>query len=132
MSIVKLQTPVFRVAFPNVFVAVAPPGSEKKKYSVTMLFTLAEIAKDAIEKKKWADMKAAAEFCAKDMWPKGMPKNLQNPFKDGMEKQEYDGYGAGVVFVNASTSSGRASWTETSRRSWTRPTSTVGATLARP
>lgn len=97
----KLWTPKFRVAFPNVFVAVAPPGSEKKKYSVTMLFTPAGFS--VKDKELWVKMKKSAEAVAIEKWPKGMPKNLVNPFKDGMEKQEYDGYGAGVIFLNAST-----------------------------
>lgn len=99
----KLQTPVFRVAFPQVFEAKAAPGSEKKKYSVVMLFTIADM-KDAIEKKKYADMKTAAQQVAMEKWPKGIPKNFISPFHDGVEKQEYQGYGAGVIYVTASRS----------------------------
>lgn len=103
MAIVKLQTPVFRVAFPAVFEPKAITDGAPKKYSMTMLFTIADIAKDAAEKKKWADLKAAAQFTAQEKWPKGIPAKLDSPFKDGMMKQEYQGYGAGVIFINAST-----------------------------
>jgi hypothetical protein len=97
----KLMTPVFRVAFPSVFVPTAPPGSDKRQYSVTMLFTPANFT--AEEKVLWAEIKKAAAAVATEKWPKELPKGLMSPFRDGVEKQEYDGFGAGVVFVRAAT-----------------------------
>lgn len=103
MAIIKLTTPIFRVAFPSVFEPKAIGNSPKKKYYLTMLFTLAEIAKDPAEKKKWDDLMMSAKLVAEEKWPKGLPKGLANPFQDGMQKQEYDGYGAGVKYLNTST-----------------------------
>lgn len=102
----KIHTPVFRVAFPQMFEAKAAPGSEKKKYGLTMLFTLAELAKNPVEKKLFDEMKKAAQYAVEEKWPdvKKRPKNLMNPFRDGAEKTEYQGYGPGVVFVTATRS----------------------------
>lgn len=103
MPIVKTMTPVFRVSFPQVFEAKAMPGSTKKKFSLTMLFNVAEINKDPKQKKLWADMGALAKVAIADKWPKDAPKNLQNPFRRGEEKEQYQGYGPGVIFVSATT-----------------------------
>lgn len=99
----KLMTPKFRVSFPNVFEAKQVNGQGKPKYGLTMLFNVAEIEKDPQELAKWKAMLAAVKSTATEEWPKGLPKDLKNPFRKGEEKEQYDGYGAGVIFVNAST-----------------------------
>lgn len=99
----KLMTPKFRVSFPQVFEPRAVGESTKKKYSMVMLFSVAEIDKSPEAKKQWADMIAAAKFIANEKWPKGIPANLQWPFRKGEEKEQYQGYGPGVIFVTATT-----------------------------
>lgn len=99
----KVMTPVFRVSFPQMFEAKKINNEGKAKYSLTMLFTLAEIEKDPKEKAKWQGMINAVLAAAQEEWPKGNPPNLQNPFRKGEEKEQYQGYGSGVIFVNAST-----------------------------
>lgn len=103
MAMLKLMTPKFRVSFPNVFEAKKINNEGKAKYSLTMLFNLAEIMKNPDEKKKWEAMLAAVKQIATENWPKGIPEKMQNPFRKGEEKEQYQGYGPGVIFVVAST-----------------------------
>lgn len=100
---IKCMSPMFRVSFPQVFEAKAMPGSEKKKYGLTALFTMAEVNKDPEQKKLWSAMIAAAEAVVKEKWPKVTPANLQSPFRKGEEKEQFQGYGAGVVFISLTT-----------------------------
>lgn len=98
----KIVTPLFRLSFPSLWEPTAAKGSDKKKYSLTMLFpknadlsTLRKLAVDAITAASWggADRKK---------WP----ANLRNfdlrthiadagrtgwPFRNG-DNQDYDGY----------------------------------------
>ena len=99
----KLRTPIFRVSFPQVFEARSMQPGQPAKYSLTMLFDLAEMKKDAAQWKKWQDMLAAVKLSAQEKWPKGVPANFKNPFRDGVEKEQYEGYGKGIIFVVAST-----------------------------
>lgn len=98
---IKLQTPVFRVAFPAVFEPKALTDEQKPKYSIVMLFVLAELAKNPAEKALFEALKKACQAVAADKWPKGIPANLNSPFKDGAEKVDYQGFGPGTVYVNA-------------------------------
>ncbi len=102
----KIMTPVFRVSFPQVFTpkAVVVNGVEqgKKKYSLVALFTMAKINANPEDKKLWEAMIAAAKAAAAEKWPKGNPPNMQNPFRNGEEK-EFQGYGAGVKFMTLTT-----------------------------
>lgn len=100
---IKVMTPVFRVSFPQLFEAKAIGDSTKKKYGLVCLFTMAEVNKSADEKKKWDDMIAACKKAALEKWPKELPKNLTNPFRKGEEKEQFGGYGPGVIFISAST-----------------------------
>ena len=96
----RIMTPTFRVAFPQVFTP-KDMGDGKPKYSVVMLFNHDAIKANPWQTELWKGLKAAAEAAAAERWPKGVADNMMSPFKDGMEKQEYDGYGAGVTFINA-------------------------------
>jgi hypothetical protein len=102
MGAVKMMTPMFRVSFPQVFEARAMQPGQEAKYSIVMLFEPKKMT-DPLEKKKWDDMVAAVKFTATEKWPKGIPANFKNPFRDGMEKEQYEGYGKGVIFLTAST-----------------------------
>jgi hypothetical protein len=99
----KLTSPVFRVSFPNVFEARAAFEGQTKKYSLTMLFDIAKIKADPSELEKFNKMKAALDAIAVEKWGDKMPKELKKPFRDGAEKEEYQGYGPGIIFVAAST-----------------------------
>lgn len=101
-TMIKLLTPTFRVSFPNVFEPRAAVEGGKKEYSMAMLFTLDKIMKDPTQKKLWEAMKAACMTVANEKWPKGLPKEMQNPFRKGEEK-DLQGYGPGVIFINGKT-----------------------------
>lgn len=94
----KIITPTFRVSFPQVFEAKAAPGSDRKKFSVVMLFKntedisqIKELLKRAIARK----------------YPDGvLPVNsdgtkFKTPLKNGNDK-EYDGY-ANAITCTASS-----------------------------
>lgn len=99
----KLLTPVFRVSFPQVFEAKKINDEGKAKYSLTMLFNTAEINKDPKEAEKFLKMQQACKLAAQEKWANKLPSNLTNPFRKGEEKEQYQGYGKGVIFVNATT-----------------------------
>lgn len=107
-----IRTPKFQVSFPSVFEKSGPPGTDpnKLKYSVVLLFNPAEIEKDLkmytnkqTQKELWAGMLASAKQCAVDKWSDKMPQGLVSPFRNGTEKEQYDGYGEGVIFLTAKT-----------------------------
>lgn len=88
----KIMTPEFRVSFPNVFQARADFDGQSPKFSIVMLFP------------KTTDisaLKKLAQEVATEKWPKGLPVNLRNPFRDAdKEKPDMDGY-AGCIFISA-------------------------------
>lgn len=98
-----IRTPIFRVSFPSVFEKSGPPGTapDKLKYSVVMLFDTREIAKDPKQKALWEAMLKAAKDCAREKWADKIPAGLMSPFRDGKEKEQYEGYGEGVMFCTA-------------------------------
>ncbi len=98
-----VRTPKFRVSFPSVFEKSGPPGTDpsKLKYSVVMLFTLDEINKDPKQKVLWEQMLLAAKDCAGEKWGNKIPQGLTSPFRNGTEKDQYEGYGEGVIFLTA-------------------------------
>lgn len=102
-KMIKLLTPVFRVSFPQVFEAKAMQPGQEAKYSLTMLFDVAKIKQSPTEAKLWADLLASIKATANEKWPKGIPAGFKNPFRDGLEKEQYEGYGKGVIFVAATT-----------------------------
>jgi hypothetical protein len=66
-----------------------------------MIFNTAEIDKDPKQKDLWNKMLAAVKECAREKWGDKIPKGLQSPFRNGEEKEQYEGYGPGVIFVTA-------------------------------
>jgi hypothetical protein len=99
-------TPEGRVSFPEVYTPTAMNETAKKKYSVTLLFDLAELQKDPKQYEKLVAMKAAAEAACKEKFGVSLNepyrgKNLQSPFRKSEEKPEY--MPAGHIFVRLST-----------------------------
>jgi hypothetical protein len=91
----KITTPEFRVSFPAVFKPKAF-GEGEPKYSIVMLFDKKKADLSAL-KKAYAEA-ATAKWGDKSKWP----KNLRNPFRDGDEKAETEGY-EGCTFISASS-----------------------------
>lgn len=103
----KCTTPKFRVSFPWVFKAQPPmqPGNGEPKYGVSMLFDA-----DAQKSPQFAAMKKLAVQAAREKFGdklkpdgKGWFVGLRNPFRDGAEKPDLEGYGEGVVFASATS-----------------------------
>ena len=92
---VKITTPVFRMSFPKLANAEAFQEGAKKNFSLTMLFD----KKQDLAKMKAGIVQAANEaFGGKAKWPKG----LSLPWRDGDEKEDFDGY-AGHYYCSAKT-----------------------------
>jgi len=99
----KVTTPIFRVSFPNIFTPTSFDGGPAK-YGVSMLFEPAKFSE--ADKKAWAAMKALADEVSKNAFKKALkdlPDNFKKAFRRGEEKEGLDGYGPGIIFVNATS-----------------------------
>ena len=97
-----IRTPKFRVAWPCVYQKEKDitTGEEKDLYSFVMLIPkdediseLEQLTLDAA-KAKWPDKFEGVKLG--DAWPRG----YNNPFKDGDDRPDYDGY-AGTTYCRA-------------------------------
>lgn len=95
---IKVMTPVFRVSFPNVFVAKAIKEGDEPKYSIAMLFDAEAQASPEYQEMKQAVMKAK-----KQKFGDGKIAGLRSPFRDGAEKKQFEGYEEGITFVSANS-----------------------------
>jgi len=93
-----------RLSFPSLFVATSFSPDQEKKYSATLI-----IEKGTPEHKA---LLAEVERVATDKWgPKAgatlvsLKASNKICVRDGAEKEGMDGFGEGVVFMNASTKS---------------------------
>lgn len=102
---VTITTPIFRMSYPNLDKPSKMEGSlGEPKFGVTGLFTASGFTPQDAE--RWKKMRMAAvvslreKFGAKafDATKKILPA-YKMPFRDGMEKPDKDGYGAGVTFI---------------------------------
>lgn len=99
-----LLTPKFRVAFPQVTeMKVFAPG-QKGRYSCVALFTPSEFNEK--DKQKWAALIVACNKVSIETFKKPM-KELdrsvyKTPFHKGEEKEQYAGFGSGVIFFTMS------------------------------
>ena len=75
-------SPIGRVSYPSVFEANEYEG--KRNYQLTLLFD-----KKTVD---LAEMKAEAARVAKEKFGKDIPKNFDNPIRDGDEKAEETGH----------------------------------------
>lgn len=102
----KVTSPKFRASFAWVFKPQPPmEGSTgEPKYGVTMLFDAAARKTPQYEAMKKLAHAAAKEKFGDKLKPdgNGWYHGLRNPFRDGAEKSELEGY-EGMVFVAATT-----------------------------
>lgn len=91
----NIVTPKARISFPQLFTAKAPPGSDKAKFSVSLLIPANH---------DLSLLKQAAEKCAKEKWGDKLPAKLKNPFLKA-EDFEYEGYEAGWTLLRATSMS---------------------------
>ncbi len=102
-----IYTPKFRVSFNDMFQATQINGEGKAKYRLTMIFNLAEIAKDPEEQKKWDNLLAGIDEALKKKFS-SIPAEYRKPFIDGdtcTNKETsaiYEGY-EGMVIVRTAT-----------------------------
>jgi hypothetical protein len=99
----KIVTPVFRVSFPKVFEAESFNGGAAK-FSVAAVWDVSKF-NDA-EKKQWASMIALCDEVSLERFKKKMadlPANFKQAIRDGAEKADLAGYGAGKKFSNLSS-----------------------------
>ena len=99
----KMNTPQFRVAFPNVFKPRLNSLNKKEEYSLVALFPVGT---------DLSELKAACKEVAEKKWPEGIPTGLRSPFRDqGERKKKNDagqlvlppGYEEGGIFLNLKT-----------------------------
>ena len=98
MTTTTVNTPRFRVSYPNVFKARKNDLSGKDEFSVVALFPKGA---DLSGLKKAAEQVLVDKFGAdKSKWPKGM----RNPFRDQAEREKEgklpEGLEAGAIFIN--------------------------------
>lgn len=99
----KVSTPIFRVSFPSVFEASSYEGGAPK-FSVCAVFTPALFTPN--DKLLWAAMQALGDEVSVEKFKKKLaqlPANFKKPFRDGEEKADLEGFGAGKVFCNLSS-----------------------------
>lgn len=89
----QLNTPVFRVSFPTLWVP-KPYQNKPPQFSVVHLWP-----KDT----DLSSLKAAARKAAIEKFGEKLPPNLKSPFRDGSEKAHLDGYGPGIIFMRSSS-----------------------------
>src|SRR5688572_3928531 len=102
----KVTTPKFRASFVWAFKPQPPmEGSQgDPKYGVTMLFDAAARKTPNYQAMKDLAVHAAKEKFGDKLKPdgKGWFHGLRNPFRDGAEKPELDGY-EGMMFASATS-----------------------------
>lgn len=97
---VKLKTPKFRVSFEHLFKPQAAEEGGKLTYSLQALFPKGTDLK-AMKAEAFRVGKEAFgdKWKSKDgKWPEG----FKNPFRNGSEKEDLEGYGEGVTFMTLS------------------------------
>lgn len=93
--IVKLTKRPVRLSYPNLFTPKAGPEGGKAAYSATFLLNKKTNAEDI------AAIKAAIEAAKKAQWGT-KPVTLKGTcLRDGIEKDDTDGYGEEVMFISA-------------------------------
>jgi hypothetical protein len=98
------STPKFRVAFPQVAEPKVFAPGQKGRYSCVALFRPSEFTNK--DKQKWAALIAACNNASVETFKRPM-KELDRrvygtPFHRGVERGEYAGFGAGVIFFTMS------------------------------
>lgn len=101
----RLQTPVFRLSFPSLFVARKhEDGEGPAKFSATGIWTPANFTER--EKVLWKtiiqELHTVSQRDFGKPWNK-LPDNIKRGLRDGAAKEGTDGYGEGTRFANMTT-----------------------------
>lgn len=111
----KLLTPVGRLSFPAIFEKEKPmPGATSApKYAATIIFDRQYLKSHPDEAARWNAIKALANSVCLEKFKKPLDEAIikiprfWNPFRDGAEKEHLDGFGAGTLFIKASSNNRR-------------------------
>lgn len=98
MDFSNIKTPKFRLSFPELLTPKAFEGAEPK-YSLTMLWNIAELKADPDQMAIFQVLQAAVTQCAEEKWGKGFA-GYTKPFTDGATKT-WGGYGEGTLYAKA-------------------------------
>lgn len=99
----RYQTPVFRVSFPELAEAKAFNNGEPK-FGLSAVWTPAKFTDK--EKELWKAIGAALDAESKERFKvafKDLPANIKRGIRDGAEKANMEGYGAGTKFASLTT-----------------------------
>lgn len=101
----KYVTPAFRLSFVNVFTASTYSSEDGKKSEPKFGFSAIWTPKTFSDpdKKRWAAIIAALDAESKSVFNtswKELPANIKRGIRDGAEKADLAGYGAGTRFAN--------------------------------
>lgn len=99
----RYTTPPFRVSFPELWEAKAFDGG-KPKYGLSAVWTLTDFTDN--DKKLWKTLMGALNEASLERFKKPLkelPVNIRRGIRDGAEKAELEGYGAGKRFANLTT-----------------------------
>jgi|TARA_R110000850_G_scaffold47253_3_gene118348 hypothetical protein len=89
-----MQVQNVRISFPNIFHASAFEEGQTKKFGATFIL---EDDHPQVE-----ELKALINKTVKNKWDKKIPSSLKLPIRDGVEKEDMDGFGSGTLFFAAS------------------------------
>lgn len=99
----RYQTPVFRVSFPELAEAKAYNNGEPK-FGLSAVWTPSKFTDK--EKELWKAIGAALDAESKERFKmpfKDLPANIKRGIRDGAEKADMEGYGAGTKFASLTT-----------------------------
>jgi hypothetical protein len=102
-DIIKIKTPVFRVAFPFVFEPSSYDGGNEK-YSLCAIWTPSQFGKK--DKERWQELRAELDRVSRDAFKtawKDLGRGYNIGLRDGKEKADVEGFGDGTYFATLST-----------------------------
>lgn len=104
----KITTPKFRASFVWLFKPQPPmagSANTEPKYGLTMLFDQAAQKTNEFKALRALAIAALKEKFGDKLKPDGNGwfVGMKNPLRDGLEKSEMEGYGAGVVFASVTS-----------------------------
>ena len=99
----RYLTPAFRLSFPALFQAESYDGGPPR-YGLSAVWTPGKFNEK--DKKLWAALRAALDAESKSRFKKAwkdLPANVKRGLRDGAERADMEGYGAGTVFASLTT-----------------------------
>lgn len=99
MNATTITTGKVRFSYANLFEPKAAPGSEEKKYSLSVIIP----KKDKATVEKINNAVEAAKEAGKSKWGGKVPAKLKTPLRDGDEERPDDPAYAGCYFFNCTS-----------------------------